>query len=66
LLPSPFSEGFFVFYMLLPRQILKNTLKRVLSPMNLTCTFVQVFHRILDFKAGLDFYPGPFFMLPAG
>jgi hypothetical protein len=24
-------------------------------------TFVSVFHRILDFKAGLDFYLGPFF-----
>ncbi len=24
-------------------------------------TFVTVFHRILDFKTGLDFYPGPFF-----
>lgn len=23
--------------------------------------FVSVFHRILDFKAGLDFYLGPFF-----
>jgi hypothetical protein len=25
--------------------------------------FVSVFHRILDFKAGLDFYLGPFFIL---
>jgi len=24
--------------------------------------FVSVFHRILDFKAGLDFYLGPFFI----
>ena len=24
--------------------------------------FVSVFHRILDFKAGLDFYLGPFFL----
>jgi hypothetical protein len=24
--------------------------------------FDSVFHRILDFKTGLDFYPGPFFM----
>ncbi len=24
--------------------------------------FVTVFHRILDFKAGLDFYLGPFFL----
>ncbi len=23
--------------------------------------FTSVFHRILDFKAGLDFYPGPLF-----
>ncbi len=23
--------------------------------------FTTVFHRILDFKTGLDFYPGPFF-----
>jgi hypothetical protein len=22
----------------------------------------MVFHRILDFKTGLDFYPGPFFI----
>lgn len=27
-----------------------------------SCTFVMVFHRILDFKNGLDFYPGPFFL----
>ena len=27
-------------------------------------SFVSVFHRILDFKTGLDFYPGPFFILP--
>ena len=25
-------------------------------------TFVLVFHRILDFKAGLDFYLGPLFL----
>lgn len=24
--------------------------------------FALVFHRILDFKAGLDFYLGPFFL----
>ena len=24
--------------------------------------FTSVFHRILDFKTGLDFYPGPFFL----
>ena len=24
--------------------------------------FDSVFHRILDFKAGLDFYLGPFFL----
>ena len=23
--------------------------------------FTTVFHRILDFKTGLDFYPGPFY-----
>ncbi len=28
--------------------------------------FVSVFHRILDFKAGLDFYLGPFFILYPG
>jgi len=29
--------------------------------------FASVFHRILDFKAGLDFYLGPFFYFsPAG
>lgn len=26
---------------------------------------VLVFHRILDLKAGLDFYPGPFFLQTA-
>ena len=36
------------------------TLTRVL---NKSCFFVSVFHRILDFKAGLDFYHGPFFIL---
>jgi hypothetical protein len=25
--------------------------------------FTTVFHRILDFKIGLDFYPGPFSVL---
>jgi hypothetical protein len=25
--------------------------------------FTTVFHRILDFKNGLDFYPGPFFLV---
>ena len=25
-----------------------------------TAIFTSVFHRILDFKTGLDFYPGPF------
>ena len=30
---------------------------------NKTTIFTLVFHRILDFKTGLDFYPGPFFML---
>jgi hypothetical protein len=28
---------------------------------NFHIIFVLVFHRILDFKAGLDFYLGPFF-----
>ena len=27
----------------------------------LDAIFASVFHRILDFKAGLDFYLGPFF-----
>jgi hypothetical protein len=39
-----------------------NTLNVVLFGRKDTDTFVSVFHRILDFKAGLDFYPGPFFM----
>lgn len=30
--------------------------------MQYNATFVLVFHRILDFKAGLDFYLGPFFL----
>jgi hypothetical protein len=30
---------------------------------NLHIIFVTVFHRILDFKAGLDFYLGPFFFV---
>jgi hypothetical protein len=25
--------------------------------------FALVFHRILDFKTGLDFHPGPFFLV---
>jgi hypothetical protein len=29
---------------------------------NCVLIFVMVFHRILDFKAGLDFYLGPFFL----
>jgi hypothetical protein len=29
---------------------------------NFHIIFVSVFHRILDFKAGLDFYLGPFFI----
>ena len=28
--------------------------------------FATVFHRILDFKAGLDFYLGPFFYFKNG
>jgi hypothetical protein len=31
--------------------------------LNILFTFATVFHRILDFKAGLDFYPGPFFII---
>ena len=26
-------------------------------------TFISVFHRILDFKTGLNFYSDPFFIL---
>jgi len=36
--------------------------------MGTSIIFDLVFHRILDFKAGLDFYLGPFFLritLPA-
>ncbi len=30
--------------------------------MQYNAIFDSVFHRILDFKAGLDFYLGPFFL----
>ena len=33
----------------------------MLHSTNFRIIFVSVFHRILDFKAGLDFYLGPFF-----
>jgi len=35
----------------------------MLSNRKFRIIFVSVFHRILDFKAGLDFYLGPFFIL---
>ncbi len=35
---------------------------KMLSNRKFRTIFVSVFHRILDFKAGLDFYLGPFFM----
>ncbi len=41
---------------------LKNTTKGVLVVCKLALIFVSVFHRILDFKTGLYFYAGPFFM----
>jgi hypothetical protein len=41
----------------------KKTGKTLTSLLNKSCFFVSVFHRILDFKAGLDFYHGPFFIL---
>ncbi len=28
------------------------------------CIFVMVFHRILDFKTRLDFYPASYFLTP--
>ena len=34
----------------------------VLKSEYFSLTFVLVFHRILDFKTGLDFYLGPFFL----
>jgi len=34
----------------------------LLQQWGLMLTFVLVFHRILDFKTGLNFYSGPFFM----
>ncbi len=43
------------------KNINKYTLFRVLFDMLPAYIFVSVFHRILDFKTGLDFYPGPFF-----
>ncbi len=36
---------------------------KILQNPKMPCIFVSVFHRILDFKAGLDFYLGPFFIL---
>jgi hypothetical protein len=39
---------------------LKNTSNRVLFSKTPWSNIVLVFHRILDFKAGLDIYPGPF------
>jgi len=35
----------------------------MLQNSNFRIIFALVFHRILDFKAGLDFYLGPFFIL---
>jgi len=43
--------------------IRKNTLNRVFFRIANTHIFATVFHRILDFKSGLDVYPGPFFIL---
>ena len=43
--------------------ITPNTVKTPLLNMLTSCLFVLVFHRILDFNSGLDFYPGPFFIL---
>jgi len=40
--------------------IRKNTLNRVFFRIANTHIFATVFHRILDFKSGLDVYPGPF------
>jgi len=34
----------------------------VLQDQNIPVIIALVFHRILDFKTGLDFYPGPFFI----
>ena len=40
---------------------------KILQNPKMPCIFVSVFHRILDFKAGLDFYLGPFlFYVPPG
>jgi hypothetical protein len=39
------------------KKVLKSLFKNYLLPI-----FTTVFHRILDFKAGLDFYLGPFFL----
>ena len=42
---------------------MKNTHYRVYDKPIVRFSFASVFHRILDFKTGLDFYPGPFFIL---
>jgi len=56
-----------IFYSIFNRSFsetchLKNTPMWVLEIMEKPITFTSVFHRILDFKTGLDFYPGPFFI----
>jgi hypothetical protein len=42
----------------------KNTTNRVYAVTQRQCIFVSVFHRILDFKTGQDFYPAPYFFIP--
>jgi hypothetical protein len=42
-------------------RILTSFLKKSLLISKNHIIFALVFHRILDFKAGLDFYLGPFF-----
>ncbi|MCP9751722.1 hypothetical protein EGI32_12190 [Ferruginibacter sp. HRS2-29] len=51
-----FIGGFFIC-----GKYFKNTPYWVLADIQNHLTFTSVFHRILDFKTGLDFYPGPFF-----
>jgi hypothetical protein len=40
----------------------ENMWKVLVGNVRINCIFISVFHRILDFKTGLDFYPSPFFL----
>ena len=49
-------------YDMLLANLIYNFFQKNLHRNLLPIIFVSVFHRILDFKAGLDFYLGPFFL----